>query len=58
MTNRQIAYGSVITGVFTAATMPIVEDHPTLIALAFPAGALSFAVVALAAKWRPRRGRS
>lgn len=58
MTLRQIAYGSVLCGALTAATMPFVEDHPVVIAASFPFAALTFAVVALAAKWRPRRGRS
>lgn len=58
MTNRQITCGSVLCGALTAATMPIVEDHPVVIAASFPFAALSFAVVALAAKWRTSRGRS
>lgn len=57
MNRRYLTYGSILTGLLTLATLSLVEDHPVVLALSFPFGALAFAVVWLTAGWRPRRGR-
>lgn len=57
MTIRQIAYGAILTGVLTLATVPLVDTHPVVLAASFPGAALLFVVVCLAAEWRPRRER-
>lgn len=65
MTNRQITYGSVLTGVGCALTNYVLEvarllrSSPLEIALSFPVGALVFLVGALwIEKSEVRRGRS
>lgn len=57
MSPRTLAYYASICGALTLTTLSLVEDHPVVLALSFPFGALAFVVVWLAAGWRPRRGR-
>lgn len=58
MTRRAMTYAALVSGAGCTATISLVEDHPLVLALSFPLGALAFVVVWLAAGWRPRRGRS
>lgn len=57
MNHQHVTYAALVCGTGCTATLSLVEDHPVVLALSFPFGALAFAVVWLAAGWRPRRGR-
>lgn len=59
MSNRLIAYGSLLCGALTAATIPLVDTHPAVAVASFPFAVVVFAVLMLGLReWRPRRGRS